>query len=201
MTPKNSVHSQTAASARKNKEGFITSRLTLLANATRQKTRIKQETNLIEPCFSTLKWPCPAILIGIGYARVRGEVIRHLPAPIFIPRHKHSWPSVNPHIVFSDLPITNKTCNSGKTAFMATPYSVIRICSLAPIRMEITAHEREAALPIRIKISPVYGSSLRGTEINLSDIMNQFASLERCLKRFGCGNFGQLHINLRYIGM
>lgn len=122
-----------------------------------------------------LKGTRPASLFSIGYARVRGEVIRHLPAPIFIPWHKHSWPSVYPHIVFSDLPVANKTCDCGKAAFMATPYSIIRICSLAPIRMEITTHERVAALPIRIKISPVDRSFLKGTEINLPGIMiNQF---------------------------
>lgn len=32
-----------------------------------------------------LKWTCPASLVRIGYAQVRGEVIRHPPAPIFIP--------------------------------------------------------------------------------------------------------------------
>ena len=131
-----------------------------------------------------LKWTRPASLFRIGYARVRGEVIRHPPAPIFIPWHKHSWPSVYSNIVFSDLPITNKTCNGRKAAFMATPYSIIRICSLGTIGMEITAHERVASLPIRIKISPVYWSFLKETEINLPDIMNQFSPSGKVPCRF-----------------
>lgn len=44
---------------------------------------------------------------------------------------------------------------------MTAPYLVPGICTLAPIRMEVAPHGTASALPIRIKISPIFWCRLR----------------------------------------
>ena len=106
-------------------------------------------------------WSSPTFLTCIRDAGVTIQVVGHFPAPVWLPEHGHLGPSVYPHIVFPDLSSTNKTGNDRVTAFMTTPYLVTRICSLAPIWMEVSTHGRAGSLPVRIKISPIVWSPLK----------------------------------------
>lgn len=105
-------------------------------------------------------WSTSTFLISIRDAGVAIQVIWHFPAPVRLPHHWHLGPSIYPHVVFPHLSGTNKTSNNRVTAFMTTPDLVSRICSLAPVWMEVPAHLRPRFLPIRIKISPIVWSPL-----------------------------------------
>ena len=96
--------------------------------------------------------PRPTFLIGIRNAEVAVVAIRHFPAPVLISRNEYSGPSVYPNIMLPDLSITNNSSYYRITAFMSTPDLVTRTCSLAPIWVEVAAHERTRSLPIGIKI-------------------------------------------------
>lgn len=107
------------------------------------------------------EWPSPTFLRGIRNTGIAKEVIRHFPAPVLFPRHRHSGPSVYPNIVLPDCPIPDKTSYNWKTAFMAAPYPITRIRSLASILMKVATHGRTSAFPVGIKISPIFWSHLR----------------------------------------
>ena len=66
------------------------------------------------------------------------------------------WPSaVYSNIVLPNLSFTNNTGNYRVTAFMPAPYLVTRICSLTPIFMKVTVHQRASTLPVGIEIKPI----------------------------------------------
>lgn len=131
----------------------------------RQKQHLSKHypLKLEETYLHNLKqWSGSTFFVSIGNAGVAIEVVVHFPTPVLLSIDKHSRPSVDSNIVFPDCSITDVTSNNRKTAFMSAPYFVVRICSLAPIWMEVAAHERATALPVRIKIKPICWSSLQG---------------------------------------
>lgn len=110
---------------------------------------------------NSIKRPSPTFLVSIRDARVGIKMVWQFPAPILLPRHRQSWPSIDPYIVLPDFTFTNNTSECQVTAFMTAPYLVTGICTLAPIWMEVPAHGRASALPKRIKISPIFWRPLR----------------------------------------
>jgi len=88
-----------------------------------------------------------SFLVSVGDAVVAVEVVRQLPAPVILPRNLQRWPPVDPHLVIPDLPITDKACDYCVGALMATPHSVMRVCAVVAIRVEVAPHRRTSVLP------------------------------------------------------
>lgn len=135
--------------------------------------------------------------MSIRNARVAIQVIGHLPAPILLSVYQHSWPSVYPHVVFPDIFFTNITSNYAITAFMATPCLITRVCSQAPVRMEVPARKRATTFPVRIKITPIIWSCLKVKEENLFHIDRIFI-IENYLKLNLAGQYWILMVGIQW---
>lgn len=92
----------------------------------------------------------PTHLVYIRDTGVAVETVGHFPTPIFLPRDQHLGPPVYPHIVLANFPTLKDASHNAITTLMATPHLVARICTLAPINMKVTVHERAGSFPVRV---------------------------------------------------
>lgn len=93
------------------------------------------------------EWTGATFFLSIRNTVIAIQVVSHLPAPVFLPRHGHRRPPVDPHVVVPDLPLTDVASNDRECTFMTTPHLVIGICCLGAIGVEVAAHWWTGSLP------------------------------------------------------
>lgn len=100
------------------------------------------------------------LFLSIRNTVIAVDFVGHLPTPILFRRHGHCRPLVNPHMVIPDSCLAYIAGDDWVCAFMTSPHFIIRICFLRTIWLEIAVDWRASTHRWRIKVLPIFWSSL-----------------------------------------